>query len=150
MKRLAFSLLAILATAYFVGYSPTNAYNSKARSVTYTRDVASILNRDCAVCHHPGDIGPMSLLSYKEVRPWARSIKEKVATREMPPWPADPHYGQFANERRLSQSAIDTVVAWVDQGAVEGDSKDLPPVPQFTEGWRIGKPDAAITMPEEV
>src|SRR5260370_7504680 len=117
MKRLAFSLLAILATAYFVGYSPTNAYNSKARSVTYTRDVASILNRDCAVCHHPGDIGPMSLLSYKEVRPWARSIKEKVATREMPPWPADPHYGQFANNRSCRPTSIYPLRTCIPQAA---------------------------------
>src|SRR5690348_5464892 len=110
MKRLAFSVLAIVATAYFIGYGPANADSPKAKSVTYSREVAPILNRDCAVCHHPGDVAPMSLLSYKEVRPWARSIKEKVATREMPPWPADPHYGQFANERRLSQSEIDTIV----------------------------------------
>ena len=68
----------------------------------------------------------------------------------MPPWPADPHYGQFANERRLSQNEIDTIVAWVDQGANEGDLKDLPPTPQFTEGWRIGKPDAVLTMTEEI
>jgi len=149
MKRLAFSVLVLIGMAYFVGFKPANADGSKGKSVTYAKDVAPILNRDCAVCHHPGDVAPMSLLSYKEVRPWARSIKEKVATREMPPWPADPHYGQFANERRLSQNEIDTIVAWVDQGANEGDPKDLPPTPQFTDGWRIGKPDAVITMPEE-
>ena len=110
MKRLAFSVLVLIGMAYFVGFKPASADGSKGKSVTYAKDVAPILNRDCAVCHHPGDVAPMSLLSYKEVRPWARSIKEKVATREMPPWPADPHYGQFANERRLSQNVFQPLV----------------------------------------
>ena len=84
----------------------------------------------------------MSLLSYKDARPWARSIKEKVAGRVMPPWHADPAYGRFSNDRRLSHKEIDTIVAWVDAGAPEGDPHDLPPAPRFTEGWKIGKPDS--------
>ena len=84
----------------------------------------------------------MSLMTYKESRPWARSIKEKVINREMPPWSPDPKYGEFSNDCRLHQQDIDTVVAWVDQGAKEGNPKDLPPLPAFTDGgWQIGKPD---------
>jgi len=88
----------------------------------------------------------MSLLSYKDARPWARSIREMVASRQMPPWHADPHYGRFSNDKRLSQQEIDTVVAWVDQGAKEGDPTDQPPVPAFVEGWEIGTPDVVLSM----
>lgn len=91
----------------------------------------------------------MSLLTYKEARPWARSIKEKVVTKEMPPWHADPRHGEFANDRRLKQSQIDTIAAWVDQGAPEGNPKDLPAPPKFVEGWTIGKPDIVLQMPDE-
>src|SRR5690349_5336563 len=75
-------------------------------AVTFSKDVAPILYKNCVVCHRPNDLAPMSLISYKEVRPWARSIKEKVVSREMPPWQADPHYGQFANDKRLSQEEV--------------------------------------------
>jgi hypothetical protein len=88
-------------------------------------------------------------LTYKDVRPWAKSIKEKVINREMPPWHADPHYGEWANDRRLSPQQIQAITAWVDQGAKEGNPKDLPPTPQFTDGWSIGKPDLVISMNEE-
>jgi hypothetical protein len=118
-------------------------------SVTFTKDVAPILYSNCATCHHPGDIAPFSVLSYKDARPWARSIKEKVVSKEMPPWPADPHFGDFANDKRLSQKDISTITAWVDQGAPEGNPTDLPTAPSFYEGWHIGKPDVVLTMPKQ-
>jgi hypothetical protein len=117
-------------------------------SVTFAKDVAPIFYKNCVQCHRTGEIAPMSLMTYKEARPWARSIKEKVATREMPPWHADPHVGQFANDRRLSQKDVDTIVAWVDQGAKEGNPKELPPAPSFLDGWNIGKPDAVFQLPQ--
>jgi mono/diheme cytochrome c family protein len=117
--------------------------------VTFSKDVAPIFYKNCVQCHRPGEIAPFSLMTYKDARPWARSIREKVLTREMPPWHADPRYGEFANDRRLSQKDIETIVRWVDQGAKEGDPKDLPPLPKFEEGWNIGKPDLVIYMPEE-
>ncbi|HSE97435.1 MAG TPA: cytochrome c, partial [Blastocatellia bacterium] len=120
-----------------------------AASVTFTSDVAPILFKNCAVCHRPGEAAPMSLLSYKEVRPWARSIKEVVLERRMPPWYADPRHGEFSNDRRLSQKEIDTIAAWVDGGAKEGDPNNLPPAPKFIEGWSIGKPDVILSMTEE-
>jgi len=89
------------------------------------------------------------LLTYKDARPWAKSIREKVLKREMPPWHADPKHNEFSNDRRLSQGEIDAIVAWVDTGAKEGDPKDLPPAPKFVDGWTIGKPDVVIPMPEE-
>jgi hypothetical protein len=91
----------------------------------------------------------MSFMSYKEIRPWARSIREKVATREMPPWHADPQYGQWSNDRRLAQQDIDTIMKWVDAGAPEGAAADLPKPPQFASGWQIGQPDLIVQMPEE-
>jgi hypothetical protein len=118
--------------------------------ITFTKDVAPILYESCATCHRPGEIAPMSLLTYKEVRPWAKSIREVVAERRMPPWLADPHYGEFANDRSLSQQEIATIIAWVDGGAKEGDPKDLPPKPTFpTSGWSIGEPDVVLSMTEE-
>jgi hypothetical protein len=117
--------------------------------LTYAKDIAPIFNNNCMTCHRPGEIGPMSFTSYKEVRPWARAIREKVVSREMPPWHADPQYGQWSNDRRLSQRDIDTIVKWVDTGAKEGNPKDLPPVPTFAKGWQIGEPDVVFQMPEE-
>jgi len=128
--------------------SATPRLEEANRRVTFTKDVAPIFYSNCVQCHKPGDIAPMSLLTYKDSRPWARSIREMVATRQMPPWHADPRYGRFSNDKQLSQRDIDTIVAWVDQGAPEGDPKDLPPVPAFVEGWEIGTPDVVLSMPE--
>lgn len=91
----------------------------------------------------------MSLLSYKEARPWARSIKEKVLTRAMPPWSADPRYGEFSNDTSLSQRDIDTIVAWVDQGAKEGNLRDLPDAPRGSNLREISKPDIVLSMQQE-
>src|SRR2546428_3627992 len=113
---------------------------------TFSKDIAPIFYRHCSECHRPGQVAPMSLLTYKDVRPWAKAIKEKVVSREMPPWLADPRYGHFSNDRRLARKDIDTIVAWVDAGAPQGEERDLPPLPHFEEGWTIGKPDAVISM----
>jgi mono/diheme cytochrome c family protein len=117
--------------------------------LTFNKDIAPLFFKNCAECHRPGETAPFSALTYKDVRPWARSIREKVLTREMPPWHADPHIGQWANDRRLTRKEIETIVAWVDQGAREGDPTDLAPQPEFVDGWTIGKPDLVLTMPNE-
>lgn len=116
---------------------------------TFSKDVAPIFFNNCVSCHREGEIAPMSLLTYKQVRPWSRSIREKVLERSMPPWHADPHYGKFKNDRSLSEKEIKTIVAWVDGGAREGDPKDMPPAPRFAEGWQIGEPDVVLNMPFE-
>jgi hypothetical protein len=115
--------------------------------VTFYKDVLPVLQKNCQTCHRPGEAAPMSFLSYESTRPWAKSIKTAVLTKKMPPWFADPHYGKFANDRSLSQAETDTLVAWVDGGAKAGDAKAAPPALDWVEGWRIGKPDAVISMP---
>jgi mono/diheme cytochrome c family protein len=117
--------------------------------VTFTKDVAPILYKSCAECHRPTMFAPMSLMTYDEARPYARAIKLKVVARQMPPWGADPKFGTFRNDPRLSDKEIDTIVSWVDAGAPKGDDKDLPAPPQFADGWTIGKPDAVFAMSEE-
>ncbi len=125
------------------------AGTSNASKVTFSKDIAPILFNNCVACHRPGEIAPMSLLTYKEVRPWAKSIRERVIDRSMPPWSADPKYGHWANDPRLSEQQINTIVEWVNAGAPKGDDKDLPPLPTFTEGWTIGTPDVVLQMAEE-
>src|SRR6266436_3594586 len=102
-----------------------------AAAPTFSKDVAPILYQRCVQCHRPNDIAPMSLLDYKSARPWAKAIREAVLSRKMPPWFADPHYGAFSNDARLADREIETVKAWVDAGAPEGDARDLPPAPVF-------------------
>lgn len=103
------------------------------------------MNR-CITCHRPGEAAPMAFTSYKETRPWAKAIKAAVVARKMPAWPADPAHGEFRNDRRLSVQEIATITSWVDAGAPEGDPKLMPAVPEFPDGWNIGKPDVTINM----
>ncbi|MFN7927222.1 MAG: c-type cytochrome [Blastocatellia bacterium] len=148
-KSFLFGLtLVFLGAAALITLTTTSAKN-KAAAVTFNKDIAPIFNAKCAECHRPGEAAPFSTLSYKDARPWAKSIKEKVVNRTMPPWHADPHVGQFANDRRLTDVEIKAIVAWVDGGAVEGEGKELPPAPKFAEGWSIPNPDVVLTMEEE-
>jgi len=113
---------------------------------TFSKDIAPLFNKDCASCHRSGEIAPMSLLTYEQARPWAKSIKARVASGQMPPWQSDDPHGTFLNDRRLSDAEKSLIVRWVDAGAPKGNPKDLPPVPKFPEGWQIGKPDAVFSM----
>jgi hypothetical protein len=144
MKRLSIILLVSL-----VAVVTLVAKRNQAAGVTFTRDVAPIIFNKCSICHRPGEVAPMPLTSYQEVRPWSKAIREEVAERTMPPWFADPHKStlKFGNDRRLTQKEIDTIVAWVDAGAPKGDDKDLPAMPKFTPGWTFGEPDLIIEMP---
>jgi len=118
-------------------------------AVTYSKDVAPILQKNCEGCHRSGEAAPMSLRNYKEVRPYAAAIKEAVLLKKMPPWLADPHYGHFSNDRSLSEQDIKTLAAWADSGAKEGDPAELPKPKEFLTGWNIQKPDLQIQMAEE-
>ncbi len=120
-----------------------------APEVTFHKDVLPILQKNCQGCHRAGEAAPMSLITYKEVRPWAKAIREAVRLKRMPPWFADPHVGKFSNDRSLKQSDIDTLSAWAEAGAPEGDPKDDPPAVNFVEGWNIGRPDMVVEMPIE-
>jgi hypothetical protein len=116
---------------------------------TFTKDVAPILYKNCTGCHRPGEIGPMSLLTYDDVRPRAKDIRDKVGDGLMPPWHADKAHGKFANDRSLSDADKSVLLRWANNGAPKGDPKDLPPLPTYVEGWALGQPDAVIEMPTD-
>jgi hypothetical protein len=116
-------------------------------SVTYAQ-VARILQQKCQSCHRPGQVGPFALLTYDDAERHADMIREVVEDRRMPPWHADPRYGQFENDRSLSGTERATLMAWVDQGAPLGDLKAVPAARTFPKGWTIGTPNLVIEMPE--
>ena len=149
-KRLVLvSLLPTLAvTCLLMVTSAVRSGSPDNKEVTFSKDVAPILFQRCAECHRPNDMAPFSVLTYKDVLPWAATIKERVEAREMPPWHADPGYGEFLNNRRLSREEIETITSWVVQGAREGDARDLPPEPKLVRGWKMGKPEAVLAMSE--
>ncbi len=118
--------------------------------VTYSKDVAPLFQKHCQECHRPGEIGPFSLLNYKQAKAWSDAIKEAIADSRMPPWHADPAHGSFANERKLSDGEKKTIFTWIDQGCQKGDDKDLPPARTFTEGWVLGTPNEVLTMKEAI
>ena len=127
---------------------------STAGSVTFAKDVAPILQKSCQGCHRPGQMAPMSLLTYQDVRPWARSIKQRVTDRQMPPWGIDAHVGlqSFKNDPSLREDEIETIAKWVDAGAPMGSAADMPKPRDFDDSdrWHIGKPDLIVTSPKHV
>jgi hypothetical protein len=122
-----------------------------AQNPTFTKDVAPILQRSCVSCHRPGEMAPMSLMTYEDVRPWARAIKTRVVAREMPPWHLDRHIGiqAFKDDPSLTDEQIATISKWVDSGAPRGNPSDMPPLRQFADNsqWQIGKPDIVVKFP---
>jgi peroxiredoxin/mono/diheme cytochrome c family protein len=118
-------------------------------TITYSKHVARILQKNCQQCHRPGQVGPMSLLTYEDALGWAETIREVVEEGRMPPWHADPKIGHFSNDRSLSQQDRDTLLAWIKQDCPKGDPRDLPPPRRFPEDWSIGKPDVVLSMPNE-
>jgi hypothetical protein len=132
-------LVSVALTAALAG--------APAEDVTYTKDVAPILFAHCAGCHRPGEIGPFPLLTYKDAAKRADFLKDVVSERRMPPWKAEPGFGSFHDERRLTDAEITTIARWADTGAKEGDARDLPP-PKFTDGWQLGEPDLVLKMAE--
>ncbi|HEY2012336.1 MAG TPA: cytochrome c, partial [Bryobacteraceae bacterium] len=124
-------VLAIGISAGIILRAQTSEHNSK---LTFTRDVAPILQQNCQGCHRPGEAAPFSLLTYQQARPWAKAIKSAVMQKKMPPWFADPQFGEFSNKASLSQREIDTLAAWADAGAPLGELEDMPAPRQFVEG----------------
>jgi hypothetical protein len=133
----------IVLVGTLVGASPLAASDTP----TFYKDIAPILQANCQTCHRPGEIAPMSLLGYEDARPWARAIKAAVLEKKMPPWFADPSYGHFANERRLTSREVETISAWVDGGAPAGKESDAPPPRTFENGWNLS-PDIIVEMPK--
>src|SRR5712671_491194 len=123
-----------ITVCVFIGAASALAGNTVGPAApTFSKDVAPILYKSCVSCHRPGEAAPMALRTYTEVRPWAKAIKQQVATRTMPPWHADPGIDKFSNDRRLTDAEVATIVKWVDAGVPEGNSADLPKLPEFTE-----------------
>ena len=153
MTKLLIFGVAVCATLS-AGTAAAQTPAKVAAAVTFTKDVAPILQRSCQNCHRPGQMAPMSLLTYQDVRPWVRSIKQRVVSGEMPPWGIDPHIGlqSFKNDPSLRQDEIDTIVKWVDNGAPMGNMADMPKARQFEDSdrWHIGKPDVIVTSPKHV
>jgi hypothetical protein len=149
-RRLLFVLIGSLSlAATMVAQSATQT--APAGSPTFAKDVAPIMFNKCAKCHRPGEVAPMSLLSYSDARPWAKAIKTKVTRHEMPPWGANPALSlPMRNDVSLTDKEIQTISAWVDAGAPKGNDADMPAAPSFAEGWTYGKePDMVLEMPVE-
>ena len=156
---MAGSKFALGTCALVVGFAltvPGSASAQQARRVTFTKDVSPILQAKCQSCHEPGSIGPMSLVNYQDARPWARSIKQRVETRQMPPWHSDRSVGvtKFKNDMSLSDEQVATIVAWVDGGAIEGDPADFKAKPVTKELFWMGErdgygpPDIVVKTPD--
>lgn len=155
MSRLTRAAVKGCATGAALGllsFAP-HAQAPSARQVTFTKDVAPILQKSCQGCHRPGSIGPMPLLSYEDARPWARSMKDRVSRRQMPPWHVDRTVGirKFKDDPSLTDDQVRTIVDWVDAGAPRGNPADMPPARTFDDSdrWHIGKPDLIVSMPKD-
>ena len=129
--------------------TPVRGQAPAAPVPTFSKDVAPILYKNCTGCHRPGEIAPMSLLTYDDARPHAKAIRDEVSEGHMPPWHADAPHGTFLNERSLTETERATLIGWVNAGAPQGDPKDLPAPPRYAEGWAIGNPDVVLEMPED-
>jgi hypothetical protein len=153
MRRSLYLVVAVAVVAGLgaIGLAATGQASAPQASTspTYTRDVAPILFKNCTGCHRPGEIGPMSLLTYDDVRPRAKAIRDEVSDATMPPWHADAPHGTFLNERGLTDAEKDTIVRWVANGSPQGDLRDMPPAPEYVDGWSIGKPDVILEMQED-
>src|SRR5688500_15534796 len=138
------TLLVAVATVAPCAQAPTSA-------ITFTKDVAPILQRSCQNCHRPDSNAPMSLMTYEDARPYARSIKAKTTSRLMPPWHIERNIGiqKFKDDPSLTEQEIATIAAWVDQGAQKGDIAHMPPPRTFEDDdvWHIGKPDLIVEIP---
>ena len=141
------ALIAVGVFISFLGVTRVGgAEDPRSQRVTYAKDVAPIFIENCVTCHRPGEVSPMSLLTYEESRPWAKSIREEVAQKRMPPWHAEAGVREYSNDRSLSDAEIDVILRWVDTGAQKGDDEDLPPLPTFSNDWTFGEPDLVLAM----
>lgn len=148
-KSLAIAALLLAASAAWSGNSVSAEQAAAAPAPTFNKDIAPIFYANCTACHRAGEIAPMSLMTYKDARPWAKAIATKVADGTMPPWHADPQYGTFLNARSLTAEQKSTIARWVAAGAPEGKASDLPAAPEYRDGWNIGQPDVVLSMQED-
>src|SRR5687767_2458989 len=153
MRSMRDTIAALAASATMLAAAaggPASAQQQPAANVaTFSTDVAPIVYKHCVSCHRPGEIAPMSLLTYEQARPYARAIANAVMNRTMPPWHAEAPAGTFHNERHLSDVERQTLAAWAAGGAPNGDPKDMPVAPVFVDGWTLGTPDVVLEMLED-
>jgi thiol-disulfide isomerase/thioredoxin len=128
----------------------TSAPVASNGAVTYYRDVLPIVQNQCQTCHRPNEVGPFSLMTYRQATKWGEDMKEYTQNRKMPPWKPTQEHGSFRDERGLTEREIATIAQWVDSGMKEGDPKDAPPPRHFSEGWQLGEPDLVLTVPKEM
>ncbi|MBI3494008.1 MAG: hypothetical protein HY047_19845 [Acidobacteria bacterium] len=149
---LAFGVCVLLSPRS-AGFLSAQAPTAREGQVTFSKDVAPIFQRSCQNCHRPGSIAPMSLMTYEDARPWARSIRRRIAAREMPPWYIEKNVGiqEFKDDISLSDADIATITVWIDGGLLKGNPADMPPPRKFDdlEQWRIGKPDLVVRVPQD-
>src|SRR5262245_13989475 len=144
-RFLVFGLLTAMTALGTEISSPTTP-SDQTSIKTFNKDVLPVLEQNCQTCHRSGGVAPMSFTTYESTRPWAKAIKAAVINKKMPPWFADPHVGEFRNAPQLTQADINTLAAWVDSGATEGNAADKPKAIEFADGWRI-QPDVVVSMP---
>lgn len=124
--------------------------SAEAAAITFSKDIAPIMQKKCENCHHTGTAAPFTLSTFEDAANWSGMIREVIVNRRMPPWHADPRYSEFDNCRTLTSDELDKFLAWIENGTPEGDKKDLPEPIAYTEGWQIDKPDVIFKLPKEV
>lgn len=144
MNKLLF--VAPLALACAALMASADRSNNAGAAVTFSKQVAPLFQKRCEECHRSGGAAPMAFTTYEQTRPWAKSIKEKVASRQMPPFHASGPLGRYRDDPRLTDAEIETIKAWVDAGAPKGDPKDLPAPRTWSTGWQLGEPDVLLTV----
>ena len=151
--KLTSARFALAVAIFFAGYhswavqAQSVAPTADAGPVTFNKHIAPLLFRHCVECHRPGEVAPFSLLTYADAKKRGTMIEAVTSKRIMPPWKSVEGHGSFVGERRLSPAGIELIARWVKQGRPEGDPKDLPAAPKFTEDWKLGKPDIVVKMP---
>lgn len=133
--------IPLFAMAALIAATATRA------ETTFNKDVAPIMFKNCSGCHHPGEVAPFSLLTYQDASKRAKQIVKVTQQKFMPPWKAEPNFGDFSGCRSMSDSQVATIKRWADEGCIEGRAADLPKVPTFPDGWQLGRPDMVVKMP---
>jgi hypothetical protein len=146
MRRSHYLIGLFAVVSLVAGLAVHGAAQSQAAAPTFTKDVAPILFKNCTTCHRPGEIAPMSLLTYEDARPYARAMFEEVRDGHRPPWHAEAPEGTFTNERRLSDAEKNILMQWATNGAPKGNAADMPEAPKYAEGWQLGTPDKIYEM----
>jgi len=151
MKRVFVSAFIVAGVAVAATWTPSVSVEAAPTATpTFNKDILPVMQKQCQECHRPNSIAPMSFMTYKDTRPYARAIEKAVVGRTMPPWFADPTVGHFKNTKLLTDAEIELISTWAKNGAPEGDAKDMPAPVQFAEGWTIGKPDIVVEFPKDV